>query len=221
MKRIILVFFVFLAQITFAQTTINLGDFTDIKVFDKLSVKLIPSTENKAVITGTNQSKVEIVNKNGLLKIRMPLTKMMTGSEANVTLYLKKIQSIDANEGSSISCESVFKQTTFDLYTQEGASITVVLDVDKTAIKAFSGGIVKVTGKAVTQTISINSGGIVKASSLETAQTTVSVSAGGEADVYAITLVDAKVKAGGSISIYGNPKEIRQETLMGGSIIKI
>jgi len=220
MKRIIIVSLIFISQIIVSQTTVVLKDFTDVKVFDKLNVKLIASTENKAVINGPNQSKVEVVNKNGLLKIRMPLTKMMTGSEATVTLYFKKIHSIDANEGSSISCETEFKQTTLDLYTQEGASITVVLDVDKTAIKAFSGGIVTVTGKAVTQTISVNSGGIVKASALETEQTTVSVSAGGECDVNATKLVDAKVRAGGTISIFGNPKEIRQETVLGGTIIK-
>jgi hypothetical protein len=220
MKRIILVGFVFLSQFTFSQTTIELKEFDDVKVFDKLSVTLIASNENKAVITGTNQSKVEVVNKNGLLKIRMPLTKMMSGDEAKVTLYFKKIHSIDANEGSTVTCSETFQQTTLDLSTQEGASITVVLDVDKTSIKAYSGGIIKVTGKAVTQSVSINSGGTLKAAELETSQTTVSISAGGNAEVKATTLVDAKVKAGGTITIYGSPKEIRQETLMGGSIIQ-
>jgi hypothetical protein len=220
MKRIILVSFVFLSQFTFSQTTIELKDFDDIKVFDKLSVTLIASNENKAVITGTNQSKVEVVNKNGLLKIRMPLTKMMSGDEAKVTLYFKKIHSIDANEGSTVTCSETFQQTTLDLGTQEGASITVVLDVDKTSIKAYSGGIVTVTGKAVTQSVSINSGGILKADELETSQTTVSITTGGKAEVKASTLVDAKVKAGGNIFIYGSPKEIRQETFMGGSIIQ-
>ena len=220
MKRIILVGFVFFAQFTFAQTTIELKDFDDVKVFDKLSVTLISSTENKAIITGTSQSKVEVVNKNGLLKIRMPLTKMMTGDEAKVTLYFKKIQSIDANEGSTVICADTFKQTTFDLGVQEGARITVALDVDKTSIKAYSGGIVTVTGKAVTQSVSINSGGVLKAEELETSQTTVSISAGGSADIKASTLVDAKVKAGGTVTVYGSPKELRQETLMGGSIIQ-
>jgi hypothetical protein len=220
MKRIILVGFVFFAQFTFAQTTIELKDFDDVKVFDKLSVTLIASTENKAIITGTSQSKVEVVNKNGLLKIRMPLTKMMTGDEAKVTLYFKKIQSIDANEGSTVICADTFKQTTFDLGVQEGARITVALDVDKTSIKAYSGGIVTVTGKAVTQSVSINSGGVLKAEELETSQTTVSISAGGSADIKANTLVDAKVKAGGTVTVYGSPKELRQETLMGGSIIQ-
>nr|WP_315252219.1 head GIN domain-containing protein [uncultured Flavobacterium sp.] len=220
MKRIILVFLVFLAQITFAQTTIALGDFTNLKVFDKLSVTLVASNENKAEITGTSQSKVEVVNKNGLLKIRMPLVKMMTGDEAKVTLYFKKIHSIDANEGSSVICTDVFKQTTLDLNTQEGATIAVVLDVEKTSIKAYSGGIIKIIGKAVTQSVSINSGGILEAGDLETSQTTVSISAGGSADVKATVLVDAKVKAGGTVTVHGKPKELRQEIFMGGTIVQ-
>jgi len=220
MKKIFFIAFVFMTQFNFSQTTIELKEFNDVKVFDKLSVILIASNENKAVITGTSQSKVEVVNKNGLLKIRMPLTKLMTGDEAKVTLYFKKIQSIDANEGSTVTCADTFKQTTFDLGVQEGAKITVALDVDKTSIKAYSGGIIEVTGKAVTQLVLINSGGILNANELETSQTTVSISAGGSADVKATTLVDAKVKAGGTVTIYGNPKEIRQETLFGGSVIQ-
>lgn len=220
MKKICLIVFIIGAQFSFAQTTIVLKDFTDVKVFDKLSVDLIHSDETKVVITGTSQTKVEVVNKNGLLKIRMPFTKMLTGDEAKVTLYYKTIQSIDANEGSTVTSEETFKQTTMDLSTQEGASITIILDVDKTAIKAYSGGIVTVTGKAVTQSVLINSGGILKANELETSQTTVSISAGGSADVQATSLVDAKVKAGGTVNIYGKPKEIRQETLMGGTIVQ-
>jgi hypothetical protein len=220
MKKIILLGFVFLTQFTFAQTTIDLGDFDDLKVFDKLNVTLIASNENKVIITGTNQSDVEVVNKNGLLKIRMPLTKTMSGDVIKVTLYFKKIQSIDANEGSTVTCTDTFKQTTIDFGTQEGASITAAIDVDKTTIKAYSGGIINLSGKAITQSVSINSGGILKASDLETSQTTVSVSAGGNAEVKASTLVDAKVKAGGTIAIYGKPKEIKQETLFGGSIVQ-
>lgn len=220
MKRIILVLFIFISSVNFAQTTIALGDFSDLKVFDKLNVTLVASDENKAEISGTSQSKVEIVNKNGLLKIRMPLTKIMSGDEAKVTLYFKKIQSIDANEGSNVFCSAIFKQTTLDLSTQEGAQISVVLDVDRTSIKAYSGGIVKVMGSAVTQSVLINSGGILEAGDLETSQTTVSIVAGGSADVRASSLVDAKVKAGGTVTVHGKPKELRQETFMGGKIVQ-
>jgi hypothetical protein len=220
MKKIILLLVVLGTQFNYAQTTVKIDDFNDLKVFDKLSVTLISSNENKAVITGISQSKVEFVSKDGLLKIRMPFPKMITGDEANVTLYFKKIQSIDANEGSVVTCKGTFKQTTFDLSVQEGASITVGLDVEKATLKAYSGGIIEVTGKAVTQAISINAGGIVKASQLQTSQTTVSVSAGGNAEVNASTLVDAKVKAGGSVTVYGKPKKLRKETVLGGVIVE-
>src|SRR6187402_3965058 len=142
MKRIVLVFFVFVAQFTFGQTTMVLKDFDELKVFDKLTVTLIASNETKAVITGPEQTKVEIVNKNGLLKIRMPITKLLLGDEAKVTLYFKKINVIDANEGSIVTSADIFKQTTLDLHTQEGAQIKVAIDVDKTSIKATTGGIV-------------------------------------------------------------------------------
>ena len=220
MKRIILMSFVLISQFSFSQTTIELKDFDDVKVFDKLSITLVASTENKAVITGTSQSKVEVVNKNGLLKIRMPLTKLMTGDEAKVTIYFKKIQSIDANEGSQVTCGDIFKQTSFMASVQEGAKIDVVLDVDKAEIKAYSGGTVEVKGKAVTQSVLINSGGIVKASEFETSQATVSISAGGSADLKASDLVDVKVKAGGTVTVHGKPKELRQETFMGGTIVQ-
>ncbi|POY39909.1 DUF2807 domain-containing protein [Flavobacterium alvei] len=220
MKKIIVVIFVLVTQLNYSQTTIKLDDFDEIKVFDQLNVTLVPSTENKVEITGKNESSFETVNKNGVLKLRMKLAKILSGDGTKVTLYFKNIKSIDANEGSIVSCAAVFKQTTIDLSSQEAAKIEVDLDVDNASIKISSGGIVSLTGKAVTQKSIINSGGLFYAKDLVTSQTSVSVSAGGSADVNATTLVNAKVNAGGSISIYGKPKEIKQETFAGGTIIE-
>lgn len=218
MKKIILIAFVMISQFNFSQTTIKLDNFDELKVFDQLNVTLVPSDENKVVVSGKNESSFETVNKNGVLKLRMSVTKMLSGADTKVTLYFKNIQSIDANEGSIVSCKTEFKQTTMQLSVQEGAMIELELDVDNTTVKLNSGGIINLSGKAVTQKVTITSGGIFNAKNLETSQTTVSVSAGGSADVNASTLVDAKVKAGGSITIYGKPKEIKQETFAGGII---
>jgi hypothetical protein len=57
-------------------------------------------------------------------------------------------------------------------------------------------------------------GGILKSKELHTSQTTINVSAGGNAEIYATTLVDAKVRAGGSIYIYGvQNKSIKKHCL--------
>jgi hypothetical protein len=221
MKRIILVVFVLLTQLNYSQTTINLGDFDKIKVFDQLNVTLIPSTENKIEVTGTNQANVEIVNRNSLLKIRISLTKILEDNkDLKVNLYFKNIQSIDANEGSMVSCKTVFKQTTMELSVQEGAMIEAELDVDNATAKLNSGGIINLSGKAVTQKTTITSGGILNAKNLETSQTNVSITAGGSADVNASTFVEAKVNAGGTITIFGKPKQIKQQAIAGGTIIE-
>jgi len=218
MKKIVLIVFVMISQINFSQTTLNLGDFDEVKVFDQLNVTLVLSDENKIVVTGKNNDSFETVNKNGLLKLRMKLTKMLSGEDTKITLYFKNIKSIDANEGSIVSSKHIFKQTTMDLSSQEGAMIEVELDVDNATVKLNSGGIINLSGNAVTQKVTITSGGILNAKDLETSQTFVSLSAGGNAEVNASTLVNAKVKAGGSIEIYGKPKEIKQETFAGGTI---
>ncbi len=218
MKRIVLIFFVMIAQLNYSQTTIKLEDFDALKVFDQLNVTLIPSNENKVVVTGKNESSFEAVNKNGVLKLRMAITKILSGADTKVILYYKDIQSIDANEGSIVSCKAIFKQTTMELSAQEGAMIEVELDVDNATAKLNSGGIINVAGKAVTQKATITSGGIMNAKHLETSQTTVSVSAGGSADINASTFVDAKVNAGGTITIYGKPKQIKQQAFAGGNI---
>lgn len=219
MKKIILMLFVLATQLNFSQTTIKLADFNELKVFDKLNVTLVSSDENKIEITGTNQSNVETVAKNGLLKIRIALTKILEDNkDLKVTLHFKNLEKIDANEGSIVSCKDIFKQTSIDLYAQEGAKIEVEVNVQKTTIKAVSGGIIDLTGKSVNQNVTINTGGALYAKNLLTSQTTVNISAGGSADINATTLVDAKVNAGGSISIYGKPKQIKKQAFAGGII---
>lgn len=220
MKKILIIAFVIVAQISFGQVTKNLGDFSDIKVFDKLKVTLISSSESKAEITGNRAAEVEFVNKNGELKIRMPFPKLLSGDDITIKLYFKNIQSITATEGSFVSCDTSFKQTIMDVSAKEGAQINIDLDVQKVNVKAVTGGIIELSGKALNQDVVIMSGGILQSKELHTSQTSINVSAGGNAEIHANTLVDAKVKAGGSIYIYGSPKQINKETLFGGTIVE-
>ena len=218
MKNVLVIAIVLLAQVTFAQVTRDLGDFDSVKVFDKLNVKLIPSTENKIIITGNRENEVEVLNKNGELKLRMPFPKLLSGDDIVIKLYFKKIETIEANEGSYVSSDKTFKQTSIDLDASEGAEINVDIDVEKANVRAVTGGIIELSGNATNQNVIIASGGVFKGKELHTSQTSITVSAGGQAEVYATLLVDAKVKAGGSIDIYGKPKQINQKTILGGTI---
>lgn len=220
MKKVLIIAFVLVMQFTNAQVNRNLGDFDEVKVFDKITVKLIAANENKMVISGSRADEVEAVNKNGELKIRMPFPKLLSGDDIVVKLYFKNLESIAVSEGSFVSSEADFKQTNLDLNARSGGEIKLDLDVDKVNVKAYAGGIVSISGKATNQNVTITSGGILKAKNLHTSQTSISVSAGGQSEIHANTLVDAKVKAGGSIFIYGKPKQINKEVFIGGTILE-
>jgi hypothetical protein len=133
-------------------------------------------------------------------------------------LYYKNIQSLDACEGSYVSSEKAIKQISFSLNAKEGAEIKLKLEVQKLSIRATSGGIINLEGTAKNQDIVISSGGVLNAKDFQTEQTNVAISAGGTADIRASELVDAKVRAGGTVTIFGKPKQINQKTVLGGTI---
>jgi Putative auto-transporter adhesin, head GIN domain len=218
MKKILLIIFLMISQMNFGQITKSLGDFNKVTSFDQIEVLLIQGSENKLILTGYGSEEVEIINKNGELKIRMPLTKLLSGDNVSATLYFKNIDAIEANEGSRISSQEIFKGITFDITAKEGSQIKLNLDVDKLTVKSSNGSNVNIEGKAKNQDAIINSGGELDAKELITQQTTITANAGGEANIYATDFVDAKTRAGGNIIIYGKPKQINKKTVLGGTI---
>ncbi|UOK43140.1 MULTISPECIES: head GIN domain-containing protein [Flavobacterium] len=220
MKKLVFAVLLFAAQLGFSQTKITktVGDFTTVKAFDKISVQLVESNETKVELSGDRSGDVELINKNGELKIRMAVDKLLKGEEVTAIVYFKKIDAVEASEGAYVSSPATFDSVDFMVSAKEGAEVKLTLDVKKANIKANSGGMVRLTGKAQNQDIVVTSGGIVKASALEGEQTVVAVNAGGEADVTASELVEAKTRAGGTITIYGNPRQINQKTVAGGTI---
>lgn len=207
-----------ISSISFSQTEKKVGDFLKVTAFDQIDVILIPSSENKVVLNGSDSNEVELVNKNGELKIRMPLTKLLKGDDISATVYYKKIEAVEANEGSRIASEATFKATSFDIIAKEGSQVKIKLDVDKLTVRVANGSSISVSGKAKNQDVLVNSGGTYEAEKLVSNQIVITSNAGGEADIFATDLVDAKVRAGGDITIYGKPKQINQKVIAGGTI---
>ncbi len=222
MKRLLLLVIMFLGYMVPAQDntlTQNLEKFVELKGFDGISINLIRSTENKAVISGESTDKVAIVNNDGILKIRMQLTKFFSGYKTFVDLYYTDdIMVIDVNEDARIVSEGTIIQDILELKAQEGGEVNVSTEVEQLLIKSVSGGIVKATGKSNLQDVQINTGGVYEGKSLKTKFSTVNVNAGSRAEIYASEYVKAAVKAGGEVLVYGNPPRLEEKTVFGGSI---
>jgi len=207
-----------ISTIAFAQETKDVGDFNKVTSFDRIDVFLVPSDENKVQLDGKGADEVELVNKNGELKIRMPLTKLLDGDNISVTVYYKKITAVEANEGSRIACGDKISSVVFDVIAKEGSEIKLILDVEKLNVRTANGSKVLLEGTADIQDVLVNSGGIYEAEKLESQIATVSCNAGGEAAIFATNIVDAKVRAGGEITIFGKPKHINKKIVAGGTI---
>ncbi|MGB5317553.1 GIN domain-containing protein, partial [Eudoraea sp.] len=180
MKQI--VFFVFCLFINFSsfsqdQTlTTKLSGFTKVKVFDGISVNLIKSSENKAVVTGVNTDNVKFLVTDGEIKIRMAVTKLFSGYRTFVDLhYIETIVVIDVNEDARIISKETIKQDVIELKAQEGGELQISAEVEQMLIRSVSGGVITTAGKSDIQDVAINTGGTYQGKDFKTNFTTVNV----------------------------------------------
>ena len=203
-----------------AQGTVDreVGEFHEIKVFDLIEVNLIQSDENRIVIKGKNTHDINFVNKGGVLKLRMPLEKKFQGEDTFVEVYYTDLRIIDANEGAHIVVNEQIERNRIELRAQEGAQIEIGMKVRDAEIRAVTGGIIQASGIATNQVITIYTGGIFEGRDLKTQYSSIKMSAGGEAELYASEEVDVQIRAGGDVYVYGEPGLVNKNTMMGGRI---
>jgi len=220
MKHIILIAALILTTTFFAQSPIikEIGEFNEVKVFDLINVKMIKSDKNQVVIEGANRRNVEVLNKNGTLKIRMELEESYDGNDVQILLYYTAVDVVDANEGAEIKIDDTIDQFDIKFKAQEGGEITANIASTYVNVRAVTGGIIKLTGQSKNLDVTIYTGGVFDGEELKTENTEVSINAAGEAKVNASEFVEVRVRAGGDVYIYGNPKEIDKKTVLGGRV---
>ena len=85
------------SSFSFGQIERDLGDFSKITSFDRINVLLVLSDQNKILLDGDDASEVELINKNGELKVRMPISKMLNGDKITATIFFKEISKINGH----------------------------------------------------------------------------------------------------------------------------
>ncbi len=220
MQTILKVLILFVTLSISAQNPIEkeVGHFNEVKVFDLIKISLVKANENKVIITGDDVDGVEIINKEGKLKVRMKLDRSFNGKKTFVAVHYKNIDIIDANEGATIVGNELIEQKNIELRAQEGAKIQVGLDTKKANVRAVTGGIIITRGKSEFQEVVLNTGGIYEGSAFETKDTNVTIRAAGEAEIKASGIVNVKIRAGGDVIIYGNPETVNEDRVFGGRI---
>ncbi len=218
MKKIIFTLLLVFGHFVYSQTSKNFGDFSAVKVYDRINVNLVKSNNNEIQIKNDDPD-VEIVNKNGELKIRMLPVKIMQGDKVYVTVFYKEINEIQASQGSKISVENTVKSKNLSIVSNEGSLLDIKVKAVVLKAKANSGGIINIAGKAESQDLLVNSGAFYNGKDLESETASVTANAGGEADVFASKTLNATTRAGGTITVYGSPEIKNVKNVLGGKVV--
>lgn len=222
MKHILTVWVLFLALGTTAQEiSVDLDNFTEIKVYNGLHVKLLRANENKAVVTGSSREKVKINVEEGVLNIRTSITYLLKDDNTLVTVHYKELENLEAGQNSRIEIREKINGNYLRLRAKEGSHISATMDVKSFEGSAVTGGFLDVAGNAEKQKIDVKAGGEFKGENLKGREIEVKVNGGGNANVLAREYVNATVRAGGHIYVYGNPDQLDQQVSFGGTIKKI
>lgn len=220
MKKIVFAIF-FISSLCVAQgeITMNLGDFHTLKTYRGLAVELIKAETPKVIIDGSKASNVTVKNSNGVLKISMNITHSFSADDVMVYLYYsKEIDVIDANEGSHIYSDDVFKQGKMKVDAQEAGHIKLKIETNDVEVSVVTGGLIKLKGTSVNQKVKSNTGGIYKGGDLESENCDVSAHTGGIATVYASKSADASASTGGMVTLLGDPEELKKSESLGGYV---
>jgi len=201
--------------------TKNVGDFTEIKVFDKIEVALHKASENKVEIYGVHRNDVDVVHKDHILKIKMSLDNLWDDNDIKVKVFYTAVSKLDVNEGAKIIVEDKITANIVDVRAQEGGTIMADIVSDKLLARAVTGGQLHIKGTIKEQEVTVKAGGKYHGKKLKSESTHVKITAGGRATVYASTYVKATATAGGTIQVYGNPKKMDSKKVFGGKIIEL
>lgn len=197
---------------------VELDDFSGIKVYKGLNVNLIEANENKAIVSGDKSEEVEFEIEDGSLKINTGLESLWEGNNTEIQLYFIEIDHIEARQDASVNLEKPYRIADLSLTASEGADIYGEIEVENLYVKALTGAEIELQGEAKNQEVKIRAGGQYYARYLTSDDIEISISAGGVADINASENVKTKVRAGGTVNIYGKPKTIEEDTLFGGKV---
>lgn len=222
MKYLFPFLFILSSTLNAQEKTISISPFLGINVYSGIHVKLIPSNENKMIISGENIETVVFTLKKDVLKIKHSLDQLLSPSNTYIELYFtEKLDAIKTYQGSKLTSRAKIETTSIQIKAHEGSSQELHLLAQKVESNVNSGAILNLQGIATNHQISILGGGICEAETLFTEQTNVKVTAGGVAYIHATELLEASVSGGGTVRVYGQPTKLIKKKVISGSIIEM
>jgi hypothetical protein len=215
--------FLFALQFSFSQSELKraLGEFNELKVYDGITVVLKKSNKNFLVISGENSQNVVVINKSGIMKVKMELFKRFNAENTTINIEHKSpVFLIESQQGSKIIIKDTIFQSTVYFKTSFGGQISAQLNVKKVRSISVSGGVIQITGRTGSHEAKAVFGGVTKASKLISDQTNANASSGGVCSAFGAEVFEATASLGGVVNVHGSPKSLTQSSFLSGQVIE-
>ena len=217
-KIIYLIVFVSLSAFSQGNTDRDLGDFSDVSVYDGINLEIVKSEENRVEIRGNNTKFVVVKNKNGDLKIRLNLEKRFSGDRTKVTLFYKTLYSLTSHEGANVFSKDTIRQADLNLKASTGSRQNLTLDLNTLGTTAATGASIILSGGVEYHDTSSSTGAEINAIKLMTTETYANATTGGVLEVTASKDLEASSKVGGIINVHSKTEKITEKIAMGGTV---
>lgn len=203
-----------------AQASYSLKAFDEVNVSGNIELVLEESMTEKLTFTteGISEDKLNITNKNGILKIKISNGIYKKNQKAYVSISYKTLRSIKSFAGAQVSATKSVIGDKLEIKAHSGSSIDLEIEVNAIDAGTYEGGVINLSGLASAQRATSNTGGEYNARRLVSDRVYVKASTGGDAVVQVTEVLEAKASLGGTIRYFGNPEELSQSTSLGGTI---
>lgn len=221
MKNILFICVSLLALSALGQKSVRVNEDIDaLKVSAGIQVELYTDAdENKIMASEKVFESINYKVRENELIVSSRIETLIEGDvPLRLKVYVKKITNLNVIQGSVAELQNKFKANHLVLRAGEGSIISGEIYVTSLEVKVLSGAVIDLNGVAETQEVEVKAGGEYDAKNLKTENTIVKISYGGNAQVYATKNCEAKVIAGGTIDIYGNPESLNEKRNFGGEI---
>ena len=217
-KIIYLIVFVSLSAFSQGNTDRDLGDFSDVSVYDGINLEIVKSDANRVEIRGNNTKFVVVKNKNGDLKIRLNLEKRFSGDRTKVTLFYKTLYSLTSHEGANVFSKDTLKQADLNLKASTGSRQNLTLDLNTLGTIAATGASIILSGDVEYHDTSASTGAEINAVKLMTTETYANATTGGVLEITTSKDLEASSKVGGIINVHSKTEKITEKIAMGGTV---
>ena len=217
-KIIYLIVFVSLSSFSQGNTDRDLGDFSDVSVYDGINLEIVKSDANRVEIRGNNTKFVVVKNKNGDLKIRLNLEKRFSGDRTKVTLFYKTLYSLTSHEGANVFSKDTIKQADLNLKASTGSRQNLTLDLNTLGTTAATGASIILSGDVEYHDTTASTGAEINAIKLMTIETYANATTGGVLEITASKDLEASSKVGGIINVHSKTEKITEKIAMGGAV---